>query len=101
MKNEKMTLTEQDLQYLVTEATKRVISEGFEDGSSLETVVMKLYNFGAKLNIGKEYQNISIRGVGSIIMECCRKIMELYKNKDMRTEFSSEFSKIANKNGGA
>ena len=100
MKNEKMTLTEQDLQYIVTEATKRVINEGFEDGSNLETVVMKLYNFGAKLNIGKEYQNVSLRGVGTIIMLCCQKIMELYKEKDLRKEFSDEFSSILNKKGG-
>lgn len=80
---------------IVKESIDKVINEGFEEGTSLENLIMKLYDFGAELNLNKNAKDYSVRGIGSVIMESCRKMMEIINKKPMNAEFSNEFSKKA------
>jgi hypothetical protein len=84
---------------VVEESIDKAINEGFEDGTTLEGLIMKLYDFGADLNINKDMRNISIPGIGSVIMTTAQKMLELVKNQNLTGQFKNEFSRNVQKFG--
>lgn len=84
---------------VVKESIDKVINEGFEENTTLEDLIMKLYNFGAELNISKDAKTMSIHGIGSVIMTTAQKMLELVKNQNLTGQFKTEFSRNAQKFG--
>lgn len=99
MAKKTIQLTESVLRKIVSKTVKKLMNEGFSDGQSIEEVIMSLYKFGAELNMNKDAANWSIRGIGSVIMESCKKIMELYKKEPVKATFDNEFNKKAREFG--
>lgn len=88
-----LNINEKKLKKIVSESIKKVVTEGFCDDESIEDIIMDLYNFGAELQLNKDAVHWSVKGVGSVIMESCKKIMELYKEKPCKDMFDGEFNK--------
>lgn len=86
---------------VVQESIDKAVNEGFEDGTTLEGLIMKLYDFGAELNINRDLRNITVPGIGSVIMTSAQKMLELVKGQNLTNQFKNEFSrniqKFANK----
>jgi len=90
-------INEEQLGKIVKSAVTKVLNEDspfkkFEEGTNLGDLIMKLYQFGVDLNTDKSLKG-NPQMIGSIIMETCKRMMELYNNKDMENDFKTEFAR--------